>query len=203
MTIVEKYLSDLEYNFCNPLFAPIDDIVLGKRFTGRFQMESGDDTFGIFVQTTFDNGHRYLYSLDNRTLYEGEPLPSYLFMHKYIEKTIYDAIVQHTNNTKPLIYCTDNEIISDDNPFVVIRVLVNHNERIVRITNILIKIRHKGHGKQLIRDIYLACNKIGYKLWLTEITTDFYYKLVKRGAKIIEEGDVVEITGDTELRQFC
>lgn len=56
-------------------------------------MESRDDKFGIFVQTTFDNGHRYLYSLDNRTLYEGESLPSYLFIHKYIEKTIYDAIV--------------------------------------------------------------------------------------------------------------
>ncbi len=199
MTISEKYQADLEYNYCHPIFAPRDDIDFGKRFTGRFQRESYDDKFGIFVQTIFDNGHRYLYSLSNRTLYEGDSLPQDVFLHKFIEKAIFDTIIQHSAEYMPAIFCCKNEIVADRNPVVAIRVLVNREEKIVRITNILMQIQHKGYGKQLIKDIYQICKRTGYKLWLTEVTTGFYYSLVKRGAKIIETRDVLEITDTTKL----
>ena len=199
MTIAEKYQTDLEYNYYHPVFAPRDDMNFGKRFKGRFQMESYDGKFGIFIQTIFDNGHRYLYSLSNRTLYEGSPLPQDVFMHKFIEKAIFDIIIQHSADNMPSISCYENEIIADSNSVVVIRILVNRDEKIVRITNILMQIQHKGYGKQLIKDIYQICKRTGYKLWLTEVTTGFYYSLVKRGAKIIEVDDGLEITNTTEL----
>lgn len=199
MTIAEKYQTDLEYNYCHPVFAPKDDMNFGKRFKGRFQMESYDDKFGIFVQTIFDNGHRYLYSLSDRILYEGDPIPQDVFIHKFIEKAIFDTIIQHSADYMPAISCCENEIIADSNPVAAIRVLVNREEKIVRITNILIQIKHKGYGKQLIKDIYQICKGTGYKLWLTEVTTGFYCSLVKRGAKIIEADNVLEITDTTEL----
>lgn len=69
------------------------------------------------------------------------------------------------------------------------------------MTNILLPrdLRRQDIGLKLISDIFLVCEKLGYKLRLTEMVESFYNRMVRRGAVVITPYDEVEITSETKL----
>ena len=139
--------------------------------------------------------------LNERKLYECEPIPADYFIHKHIEKAIYDIVVNNSDEELPLISCQENEVLSNKNPVVLIRTIINRESRNVCVTNLFVQMeeRHQGYGKQLLREIYAICKKFGYRLFLTQMVESFYNRMVRRGARIIEIGNLVEITDDTNL----
>lgn len=200
MTILEKFQQDVLKNEQNPLFAPFNDDKLGERFPGRYEKIDFDKD-SEYKRFFFDNGHNYTYVLNERTLYECEPIDEDYFIHKHIEKIIYDIVVNNSNEKTPIIYCQENEVMSRNNPIVLIRTIIDRDNRYVSVTNIFVQMdkRHNGYGKQLLGGIYSICKKFGYRLFLTEMVESFYNRMVNRGAKIIETLNVVEITNDTNL----
>ena len=200
MNVIDKLKKDLIENEGSPLFAPYDDDKLGKRFPGRFErigVDNGEDYKRFF----FDNGNNYTFILNERKLYECKPIPADYYIHKHIEKAIYDIVTNNSNENLPLILCQENEVISKENPVVLIRTIINRESRNVYVPNLLVQIekRYQGYGKQLLREIYAICKNFGYRLFLTEMVESFYNRMVRRGARIIEVGNVVEITDDTSL----
>ena len=200
MNIIDKLKIDLRENEVSPLFAPYDDDILGTRFPGRFErigVDNGEDYKRFF----FDNGNNYTFLLNERKLYECEPIPADYFIHKHIEKAIYDIVVNNSDEELPLISCQENEVLSNENPVVLIRTIINRESRNVCVTNLFVQMeeRHQGYGKQLLREIYAICKKFGYRLFLTQMVESFYNRMVRRGARIIEIGNLVEITDDTNL----
>ena len=206
MDLVEKINNAFETNKANPLFAPLDDEVLGKRIEGgfcKFEDIEGH-TYKCFV---FDNGECFLIDVDEYVLYQNNTLPQDWFIHKYIERIVYDFKEKYLssllekdkggNEVEPYMFANENEIQLKG----VIRLLPYRDVRIVYLTNILLplELRNKGIGLKLIFDIFLICQKLGYKLRLTEMVESFYNRMVKRGAMIITPYDEVEITQETQL----
>ena len=206
MDLVEKINNAFETNKANPLFAPLDDEVLGKRIEGgfcKFEDIEGH-TYKCFV---FDNGECFLIDVDEYVLYQNSTLPQDWFIHKYIERIVYDFKEKYLssllekdkdgNEVEPYMFANENEILLRG----VIRLLPYRDVRIVYLTNILLplELRNKGIGLKLIFDIFLICQKLGYKLRLTEMVESFYNRMVKRGAMIITPYDEVEITPETKL----
>lgn len=200
MTIYEKFQQDLYENEKSPLFAPYDDDKLGERFPGRYE-RIGFDKDSEYKRFFFDNGHNYTFVLNDRMLYECEPIEEDYFIHKHIEKSIYDIVANNSNEDTPIIFCQENEVMSQNNPVVLIRTIIDRENRYVRIPNIFVQMdkRHNGYGKLLLGEIYSKCKKFGYRMFLTEMVESFYNRMVNRGAKIIETLNVVEITDDTNL----
>lgn len=60
-------------------------------------------------------------------------------------------------------------------------------------------LRRNGTGKKLLKSIHAYAAKSGYVLLVTNLTSGFYQQLVRRGARVITEEDVVEITAKTDL----
>lgn len=200
MNIIDKLKQDLQYNEANPLFAPFDDDILGERFPGRFErygVEEGKKYNRIF----FDNGHNYTFLIDENMLYECDPISSDYFIHKHLEKCIYDAIAENSNEKSPMIACMEDEVVSRENSVVLVRAVINRDLRVVSVTNIFVQMdkRHRGIGKSLLSKMFSKCKSLGYRLILTEMVESFYNRMVSRGAKIIEIGNVVEITDTTNL----
>lgn len=200
MTNIEEFQADIEYNEQHPIFAPFDDEQLGKRFTGRYERIS-EDKDGLYKRWFFDNGHSYTLDLQSNTFYVCDPIPPDYFVHKWIEKTIYEMIVKNTSGASPQIYCSEEEIKTISTPLISIRLLVDRERSHIYVTNIFVEIdmRHKGYGKQLLNEIYIVCKKFGYRLFLVQMVLSFYERMVARGAKVIENEDVVEITDETKL----
>lgn len=200
MDILEKLKKDLVENEASPLFAPYDDEKLGTRFPGRYErigVDKGEDYKRFF----FDNGNNYTFILNERKLYECEPIPADYFIHKHIEKAIYVIITSNSKEKLPLIICQENEVLSKNNPVVLIRTIINRESHEVCVTNIMVQMemRYNNIGKQLIEKIFDICKNFGYHLYLTEMVESFYNRMVNRGAKVIEVGNVVEITEETNL----
>ena len=200
MTIIEKFQQDIFENEQNPLFAPFNDDKLGERFPGRYE-RVGFDKGSEYKRFFFDNGHNYTFVLDDRKLYECEPIDEDYFIHKHIEKSIYDIVTNNSKESSPIIFCQEHEVMTPNNPVVLIRTIIDRENRYVRVTNIFVQMdkRHNGYGKQLLGDIYSICKKLDYRMFLTELVESFYYRMVNRGAKIIETLNVVEITDVTNL----
>lgn len=200
MTIFEKLKNDVTFNTNHPLFAPYDDDEFGKRNPGRFEKIVDTDE-GPRMRWIFDNGNSYYYDSQSQIIYEGYPFQKDFFIHKWIEKHIYDLIVTVTGMERPSIQCVSNEIIATSNPVIAIRAIVNRPERIVSVTNIHIyeRMRHNGYGKLLLKNIYKTCRDLNYRLFLTETVQSFYDRMVARGARIIEVGNVLEIIDTTDL----
>ena len=200
MTNIEEFQVDIEFNELHPIFAPYDDEKLGKRFTGRYE-RIFEDKDGLYKRWFFDNGHNYTRDLQSDTFYVCDPIPYDYFVHKWIEKAIYDIIITNTNVELPTIYCDENEIKAVSNPLISIRVLVNRDQKSICVTNIFVQLgmRNKGYGKKLLAEIYNICKKFGYRLFLTEMVHSFYEQMVARGAKVIEYENIVEITDETKL----
>lgn len=86
-------------------------------------------------------------------------------------------------------------------PTIVVRVLFAHDNRQVAIPNIFMPefMRGKGIGKQLISVIYQELRRFGYQLFIIDLVHGFYNRLVRRGAMVCVEGEIVLITDQTNL----
>ncbi len=197
MTNEEKFKSDREYNYKNEKFVPYDDDFLGKRIPngGGFYDYIDDDV----VRFIFDNGHQYCIS--EGRIQEGEPIPANLLLYKYIQKCLYDLIVNNSDDKSPKIMYTETEVETpSDTPLLIVRVVIEHSTSTVCITNIHAVNRGQGYGFKFLSELYNICKTFGYKLQLTEMVQGFYHYMVdNRCAKEIVFEDIVEITDNTDL----
>jgi len=199
---LEKFEEDKNFNQQNPLFSPLNDAYMGDRIDGGFVKKIETNVENVFfLQYTFDNGNGYLYEPESNIIIDEWKTPKDYFIHKHIEKCLYDIIINNSDINKPTILCDVNEIEvpADTNPIIMFRAVVDRENKIVSATNIHVYKRHLGYGKKLLKSIYTACKKLGYRLFLTEMVYSFYISMVKRGANVIEIEDVVEITDKTHL----
>lgn len=107
------------------------------------------------------------------------------------------------------IYDFDNQIevkgqVNEDDfaETLIIKIIFNHNEKQVYIPNIFMPdfMRHKGIGKELINLTYKSSKAHAYDVYIVDLTHGFYERLVKRGAEIIDEENIVMITERTTLK---
>ena len=208
MNVIERFNMAVATNAKNPRFAPIDDEYLGKRIDGGFVsiISENGNPCQCFV---FDNGEHFVHDISEGMLYPAESFPQEWFIHKYLEKIIYDFKEKYISSLReidqdgaikePFFFCNKHEIELQSNG--VVRVLPFRDQKIVYLTNILLPrdLRGQGIGLKLISDIFLVCEKLGYKLRLTEMVESFYNRMVSRGATIITTLDEVEITPSTNL----
>ena len=200
--ILDKFKEDLVFNSQNPLFAPLKDAELGNRIEGGFVKKIETNVENVFfLQYTFDNGDVYMYEPESNIIIDEWKTPKDFFIHKHLEKCLYDIIINNSGINNPTILCDVNELLvpADTNPIIMFRAVVDRENKIVSVTNIHVYKRNLGYGKKLLKSIYIACKKLGYRLFLTEMVYSFYMSMVKRGANVIEIEDVVEITDKTHL----
>lgn len=197
--ILNKFEEDKAFNQQHPHFAPFDDEELGERFVGGFIKDCNSGNRAC-EEIVFDNGHLYRHFFETAQI-ETEVIPKAFFIHKYIEKCVYDIIVNNSEDKTPTIRCRPNEVevIADANPILMFRAVIDRDNIIVSVTNIFVYIQHCGYGKQLLKSIYSFCKKLGYRMLLTEVVLPFYQSMVDRGATIVESGNIVEITDKTNL----
>lgn len=208
MDVIERFKKAAADNAEKPLFAPVDDEYLGKRIDGGFMshIRENGNLCRCFV---FDNGEHFVFDMSNEMLYPAESFPHEWFIHKYLEKIIYDfkekyiLSLQKVNEDgtikEPIFFCNKHEIQLQSNG--VVRLLPFRDQKVVCLTNILLPedLRGQGIGLKLINEIYLVCEKLGYKLRLTEMVESFYHRMVRRGATIITTLDEVEINQNTKF----
>ena len=194
MTIEEKFKYDQEYNSKNELFVPYDDEFLGNRISGGF-VQYGDE----YIRFVFDNGHNYFVS--GNCVQKSQPIPANRLLYKYIQKCLYDLIVNNSADKSPRIMYTETEVTTpSDTPLLIVNVVIEHSLSTVCITNIHAVNRGQGYGFKFMSKLYNICKKFGYKLQLTTMVQEFYHYMVdKRCAKEIVFEDIVEITDDTDL----
>ncbi|RHR75556.1 hypothetical protein DWW69_09715 [Bacteroides sp. AF16-49] len=142
-----------------------------------------------------------LYKIQNGKPVECIPGDDPRFIEKHIEKAI-NNFVETTalkGNFGKASYYDDIIECRQDNSCL--RILIDRHTKIVRISNILIPntLVHQGLGKQLINEIYKVATKDDYKLHLVDMVQGFYKRMLKRGAKVIESEDILEITDQTRL----
>lgn len=84
---------------------------------------------------------------------------------------------------------------------LVLRLIFDHATRRVALTNIFMPraVRHRGIGKGLMASIRAAAHANGYTMLALDLVPGFYDRLVRRGARVVVEDDVVEITRNTDL----
>ena len=208
MNVIERFKKAVATNAENPRFAPIDDEYLGKRIDGGFVsiISENGNPCQCFV---FDNGEHFVYDISEEMLYPAESFPQEWFIHKFLEKIIYDFKEKYISSLRevdqdgaikePFFFCNKHEIKLQSNG--VVRLLPFRDQKIVYLTNIHLPrdLRGQGIGLKLISDLFLVCDKLGYKLRLTEMVESFYNRMVCRGATIITTLDEVEITPNTNL----
>lgn len=198
MNIKEQFDADMLYNSNHPLFTMDDDDILGERHSGgysQFTVDQGHQC-RVFV---FDNGHRYLFDIEERMLYKLEPIPADYFIHKHLQKAISDfsdLLELTSEDIKKPMFCNEFEI--DAMPLI--RLLPFREERIIKLTNIMTPIihRHKGLGKHLIAEIFDICQRFNYRLILVDVVDSFSESLKKRNVKLLDY-DTIEITSETNL----
>lgn len=198
MNCFEELKADYEYNQQHSIFADVDDDILGKRCQGYYLKDVDVDKDGNTVfSVVFDNGHHYVTNgIDASRV---DDIPGRVFIHKYLEKVVYDYVRQVPFPVKQDVICSQYEVSVES----FIRMVTDRNQRIVSITNIFIprfpEYQYHNYGKDLIALIYQQCKTLGYKLWLVDMVEGFYNRMVKRGATVIDENDIVEINDETDL----
>ena len=198
MNIKEQFDADMIHNSNHPLFTMDDDDILGERYQGGFSQFTEDQGHQcrVFV---FDNGHRYLFDIEERMLYKLEPIPADYFIHKHLQKVISDFSdfweLTSEDLRKPM-FCNEYEI--DAMPLI--RLLPFREDRIVKLTNIMTPRlhRHQGLGKHLIAKIFDVCLRFDYRLILVDLVEAFSNSLKKRNAKFLDF-ETIEITKETNL----
>lgn len=196
MTTLEHFQKEKAYNRAHSIFAPFDDEEMGARFPGYFMAEIVEEGQAC-LNIIFDNGEHFVYDYAEETLFYVNKLPEALFIHKFLEKVIYDFLVEHQLQKGYLpIYCSRNEVSVTS----LIRLLIDRDEKLVDLTNIVLppSLRHKGLGLKMISDIYAICKRIGYRFIISMMVERFYQRMVLKGAAIIDF-DTVEITDETTL----
>jgi hypothetical protein len=198
MTNQEQFDIDIALNANNTLFTKTDDEIMGQRGRGCYLKviyENGHECTNII----FDNGRHYLIDNEEDLLCVCEPIPEEYFIHKYLEKVVSDFIEMWSiggSDSEISIYCLTNEIEAR----TLIRLLPYRDEKIVYLTNIHmpINLRHKGLGKNLIKQVFDVCQRFNYRLVLLDVVESFSKSLEKRNAKFLDF-DKIEITKETNL----
>ncbi len=194
MTNLEQFNADVAYNANNILFTMTDDEVMGKREQGYYIKEfvdEGHDCLNYF----FDNGHQYVFDIDEKKYYICEPNQEEIFIHKFFEKVVSDFI-ELWSISESFIYCSNDEVKTES----LIRLLPYRGEKIVYLTNIVIpkELKHKGIGKLLIKQVFDICQRLKYRLILLNVVESFSKSLEKRNAKFLDF-ETIEITKETNL----
>lgn len=121
--------------------------------------------------------------MNEEILYPAESFPQEWFIHKYLEKIIYDFKEKYISSLRevdqdgaikePFFFSNKHEIKLLSNG--VVRLLPFRDQKIVCLTNILLprELRGKGIGLKLIGEIFLVCEMLGYKLRLTDMVEFF------------------------------
>ena len=196
MTTLEHFQKEQEYNKAHQLFTPFNDDEMGERLPGLFRaeiMDAGHECLNFI----FDNGEHFVFDCVEQALYYVNKISESFFIHKFLEKVVYDFIVEHNLEKEFLpIYCVQNEVSSRS----LIRLLPRREERIVELTNIILpmSLRKKGLGLKIISEIYAVCKRTGYRLFLSMMVESFYKRMVARGATIIDF-ETVEINDNTSF----
>ena len=199
MNTLYKFQQAIKYNKTHQVFTPFDDADLGLRRPGYFEKEFMDNDHKC-QSYIFDNGEHFIYDETLEALYYEDPIPQNLFLHKYLERAVYDFIRAHQlkddNDHLLPIHCATNEIEVKS----LIRLLPYENEKTVYLTNIILPahLRNHGHGLKLISYLYQICDALGYHFVITEMTETFYKRMLRREAKS-RDIDAVEISAETNL----
>lgn len=196
---MDELKSEIEEIRKNSLFADVDDSDMGQRKAGFFVKIIGEDDNGYSIlQIIFDNGHFYF--VNGNKVARGQDISAEVLIHKYLEKSVYDYVRKMPFPVSKDVYCAQNEV--SVNSFI--KMVFDREQQIVYISNIFIprnpEYQYHNFGKDLIALIYQQCKAFGYKLWLVNMVEGFYKRMVNRGATVIKENDIVEITVETDLK---
>ena len=144
----------------------------------------------------FDNGN--LYTLKGDKVIERIDGQSEYFICQHIEDAINNFILSNGLQKSCQEAYQYNDCVESPG---LIKVVVVKKQKVIAIPTLLVplKMHYRGLGKKLINEIYKIACKHGYKLHLVQMVAGFYEKMVKRGAKIIDPYDIVEITPHTKL----
>ncbi|MCL2649486.1 MAG: hypothetical protein FWD60_00485 [Candidatus Azobacteroides sp.] len=84
---------------------------------------------------------------------------------------------------------------------IMMRIMFVHEANRVTIPNILVNgiFSHQGIGKKMISLVFNVCKLFGYRLFLVDMVESFYKRMLNRGAAVIVDYDIVEITDNTTL----
>ena len=196
MTTLEHFQKEQAYNRAHSIFAPFDDEEMGARFPGYFMAEVVEEGQECLI-IIFDNGEQFVYNHTEETLNYVNKLSEDYFIHKFLEKVIYDFLVEHQlqKGYQP-IYCSRYEVSVKS----LIKLLIDRDEKVVELTNIVLPLflRQKGVGLKMISDFYTICKRTGYRFIISMMVESFYRRMVLRGAAIIDF-ETVEITDGTTL----
>lgn len=194
MTNKEQFDNDIAFNANNIQFTMTDDEVMGQRGQGVYIKDIIDNGHECrnFI---FDNGHHYIFDIEEKMLYVCERISEDYFIHKHLEKTISDFVDKWAIK-EPSIYCSTDEVKCGS----LIRLLPYREDKIVYLPNIMIpfELKHKGLGKLLIKEIFEICQRLQYRLVLTDVVESFSNSLKKRNATFLDF-DTIEITNTTNL----
>ncbi|EKT4502350.1 hypothetical protein LIT13_10765 [Flavobacterium psychrophilum] len=190
----------------------------------KIDLHSGKEIFGMIrnngyylgeendnLQTVlFDNGN--LYYLKDGEIVNFIDGNDEFFIDKQIIKVINDLInlnpllsknhiYSESNYDNTIEFCTQNKNDEKKANSSLIKIHINRESKRIDISNILIpfELQHNGFGKKIINEIYSITTKHKYKLHLVQMVESFYTKMLLRGAKVISELDIVEITQNTKL----
>lgn len=167
---------------------------MGQRGQGFYAIDIIDN--GHECQNfIFDNGNKYLFDTEEMKLYVCDPIPQEYFIHKYLEKVVSDFVNKFAI-MEPYIYCSTNEVKCGS----LIRLLPYREDKIVYLSNIMIpfELKHKGLGKLLIKEIFEICQRLKYRLVLTDVVESFSNSLKNRNATFLDY-HTIEITDTTNL----
>lgn len=194
MTNIEKFNADAAYNANNILFTMTDDEEMGRREKG-FYVKDIIEAHHACRKYIFDNGHQYVHDLEEQILYVRDIISKEYFIHKYLEKEVSDFINDWSIDVT-YFYTAANEVDAKS----IIRLLPYREEKVVKLTNIMIpnELKYKGLGKLLIKQIFEVCQRLTYRLVLVDVVESFSNSLKKRNAKFLDF-DTIEITNKTIL----
>lgn len=198
MTNIEQFKNDIVYNANNILLTMTDDEAMGQRGQGVYTKDFIDNG-NECTNYIFDNGHKYVLDKVEQMLYVCEPIPQEYFIHKHLEKVVIDFVEKWSikeSDGETFIYCSEDEVKAGS----LIRLLPYREDNIVYLPNIMIpfELKHKGLGKLLIKQIFEICERLKYRLILTDVVDSFSESLKKRNAKVLNF-DTIEITRATNL----
>lgn len=188
------------------------DLHSGKEISGMIRNNGyylGNENDNL-QSVLFDNGN--LYFLKEGEIVDFIDSNNEFFIDKHIIKVIYDLINLNPLLTKNHIYSESNynntiEFYSQNKNdkkkenISLIKIHINRESKRIDISNIIIPfaLKHNGFGKKILSEIYFITKKHKYKLHLVQMVESFYNRMILRGAKVISELDIVEITQNTKL----
>ncbi len=198
MTVLEHFNNEVEHNKEHKQFIHSDDDLLGFREEGYYVCIFRDNRGQCCQRYVFDDGECFIMDEEKNLRYICK-IPEDAFIHKFLEKIVYDFINDHKikdSEVPPTVYCSENKIEVPS----FIRLVLNKDEHIVALTNIILprNLRRKGLGLKIISEIYQVCNRLKYRLLLSMMVESFYDRMLARGAKVISY-DELEITDSTCL----